>query len=1147
MPTPRIIEPVFLDRSGRRWQVIRRGAIILAAASTVTFLTVILSLLVPPLLPQLHLPTRAFVRPATGAPLFAGTRTARVRNELKRRLDAALHTQRRTAPPSTRRELLPVRRLGGNTQPRSGRPIVAGFYVNWDDNSFDSLNEHIDALDWIVAEWGFLAPGGDSLRITVDRRVTELVATKPKGTRPSVFAMVSNFDSTQATFSKASLRAMLSRPAARTRAIAQLRDTVTKYDLAGVTVDFEDVPEDLLPAQLEFVRALRAVLAPAGRLVTQAIPASASSDPTYLRKLAQANDKLFAMIFDEHYSASDPGPVASHQFYLRAATRLTELVPPAKLILMIGAYGYRWDDAEKMGEAVTYQEAIARARDNGAQVRFDTLSLNPYLRWTDPDSTDNVVWFLDGVTGYNEIRVAELVGAAGHGIWRLGAEDPSIWNVLGRDGLMAPPDSLARIPPGYDVEFTGDSGEVLQLQTPETRGRRNLRIDPKTALVVDEQMTIYPSPFVVRRFGRNAHRIALTFDDGPDGRWTPAILDTLLSRHAPATFFVIGENVDAHIGLMRRIQREGHEWGNHTMTHPNLALTGPKRTKLEMDANERLLEAVLDRRSAYFRPPYFGDAEPTTRDELVPVAYATERGYYTIGLRVDAQDWQEGAAPAAIIDTILAQRARGSVVLLHDGGGDRSATVAALGTLIDTLRARGDTLVLVSGLVGISRDEAMAPLATVSELRRRVELAGYWTFGVVEWGMYWLFMVAVVLGVARLFFIGGLAIAQRLLKHQDRTKPTTFAPGVSVIVPAYNEAKVIGRTVQSLITQHYAGPIEIIVVDDGSRDDTAAVVARVFGEDPRVHVHHKPNGGKASALNYGIARAHHEIVIALDADTVFATDTIAELVQPLIDPQVGAVAGNAKVGNRINLVTRWQALEYVTSQNLDRRAFALLNGITVVPGAVGAWRKSLVQLVGGFRYDTLAEDQDLTLKVRRAGRSIAYADGAIAYTEAPGTLRELLKQRFRWAFGTLQCAWKHKATLFRPRFGTLGFIALPNVWLFQLALPFFSPLADLMFVWSLLSVWLTYKSHGGTYALTSLEQVLTYYAIFLLVDWLAAVVAFVMEPGEDKRLTWLIFVQRFAYRQLMYWVVVRSFFAAVRGRLVGWGKLERQATVELPT
>jgi cellulose synthase/poly-beta-1,6-N-acetylglucosamine synthase-like glycosyltransferase len=357
---------------------------------------------------------------------------------------------------------------------------------------------------------------------------------------------------------------------------------------------------------------------------------------------------------------------------------------------------------------------------------------------------------------------------------------------------------------------------------------------------------------------------------------------------------------------------------------------------------------------------------------------------------------------------------------------------------------------------------------------------------------------------------------------------------------------VITRTIDTLLAQRYDGELEIVVVDDGSPDDTYVVARAAYGDHPRVSIYRKANGGKASALNFGIRQARGEIVVCLDADTLFPPDTVARLIEPFAEARVGAVAGNAKVGNRVNLVTRWQAAEYITSQNLDRRAWSLLNCITVVPGAVGAWHKGIVQRVGGFRHDTLAEDQDLTIAIRRAGYRIAYAEEAIAYTEAPDTLPGLARQRFRWSFGTLQCAWKHRDALFRRREGTLGMIALPQTWLYQLLLTAISPLADVLFLWSLVSVWITRVEHGAQYAAVGMEKVLILSAVFLFVDWLAAAAAMVIEPGEDRSLLWLIALQRFAYRQVMYWVVVKSLVAALRGRVVGWGKLERKATVEVP-
>jgi cellulose synthase/poly-beta-1,6-N-acetylglucosamine synthase-like glycosyltransferase len=564
-------------------------------------------------------------------------------------------------------------------------------------------------------------------------------------------------------------------------------------------------------------------------------------------------------------------------------------------------------------------------------------------------------------------------------------------------------------------------------------------------------------------------------------------------------------------------------------------------TRFELTATQRLLEALLDRRTALFRAPYFGDAEPTTADELEPIAEAESLGYVTVGLHIDPDDWERPGADS-IVRRTLDQRDRGNIVLLHDGGGERSQTVAALGTLIDSLRARGDSLVTVSELAGISVDKAMPPLPPGTQIQRFLELTSFSLVGGFEFALRWVFVLAIVLGAARLLFILTLAVWQK--RHPKLLPPAH--PSVTVIVPAHREEKVVNQTVESLLGQQYEG-LEIIVVDDGSPDRTYDVVMEKFGTHPQVRVFRKANGGKASALNFGVGHAHGDVIVALDADTLFEPGTITALVAPLADPKVGAVAGNAKVGNRINLVTRWQAIEYITSQNIDRRAFALLNCITVVPGAVGAWRRELVEEAGGFSDQTLAEDQDLTMTLLRRGWRIAYADRAVAYTEAPDTLRTLARQRFRWSFGTLQCAWKHRDVLLRPRYGSLGFVAMPNIWIFQLLFPFISPVADLLFIWSLATVWRNRVEHSPEYALQSLEHVLLFYSIFLVLDWLAAVIAVFMEPHEDRHLSWLVLLQRFVYRQVMYWVVVKSLFAALRGQLTEWGKLERKATVVVGT
>src|SRR5262245_59661327 len=244
--------------------------------------------------------------------------------------------------------------------------------------------------------------------------------------------------------------------------------------------------------------------------------------------------------------------------------------------------------------------------------------------------------------------------------------------------------------------------------------------------------------------------------------------------------------------------------------------------------------------------------------------------------------------------------------------------------------------------------------------------------------------------------------------------------------------------------------LHIIVVNDGSTDKTGELLDANFSDEPRVHIIHQVNRGKAAALYVAMSQAETEIVVTIDADTEIEPDALRKLVRHFSDPTIGAVAGNVKVGNRSRWLTRWQALEYITSQNMEKRAFDLLNCITVVPGALGAWRKKAIDAAGGITADTVAEDADLTIAIRRLGWRIGYDEEAIACTEAPETAGALIRQRFRWTFGTLQSFWKHSDTLFHPKYGTLGWVALPNIFVFQLALPLISPIIDLMFFGSVL-------------------------------------------------------------------------------------------------
>ena len=357
--------------------------------------------------------------------------------------------------------------------------------------------------------------------------------------------------------------------------------------------------------------------------------------------------------------------------------------------------------------------------------------------------------------------------------------------MIGRKGIDQPAESLAVIPPGYDPEALprDGKGEIMQMVSRPSEGRRVITYDSVARLVMNEKVVSYATPYVYDRFGDGfPHRVALTFDDGPDGRWTAAILDTLKSRNAPATFFVIGQNVEAHIPLLRREWAEGHEIGNHTFTHPNLFFTNPAADPLQIDATERLIEAVLNRRTAFFRPPYFGDAEPTTDDELIPVAIATDLGYLTVGVHIDSEDWRSPGVQV-IIDTALAQRERGNVVLLHDGGGDRSqpSPRSARSSTRSAPRRHARPRLRTARSHARRGDARICHRARV--VARFGELAAFGILGLVEWMLYWIFMIAIVLGVARLLFITTLAVIQHARRHRTPSAPVTYAPSVSVIVP----------------------------------------------------------------------------------------------------------------------------------------------------------------------------------------------------------------------------------------------------------------------------------------------------------------------------------------------------------------------------
>jgi cellulose synthase/poly-beta-1,6-N-acetylglucosamine synthase-like glycosyltransferase/peptidoglycan/xylan/chitin deacetylase (PgdA/CDA1 family) len=909
-------------------------------------------------------------------------------------------------------------------------------------------------------------------------------------------------------------------------------------------------------------------------------------DPEFnLGMLAANSDGVVLMNYDQHLTGGEPGPVAGQDWFENNLKTALAAAPRQKIICALGSYGYDWTTSlpatatpakpAKPGAharskpaiplklltstTLSTQEAWQEADDSGAQIDLDDASLNPHFTFDDDDAhVRHQVWFLDAVTVLNQMRVARALGLQTFAIWRLGSEDDSMWKIWDSPLQANPAKELAVVAPGQDIDTEGD-GDILRVTHAPQDGHRTLTMDDDTTIpakylsVVSEQMDSYPLPYTVSQYGYHPKQVAISFDDGPDPVWTPKVLKILKQYNVVGTFFMIGEEAQDNVSVMQQVFNEGHEIGNHTLTHPDISEISPTQVDLQLNYTERLFAAKLGVNPVYFRPPYSIDQEPDTNDQAAPIERIERLGYVIVGDKIDTNDWDEHPrkSPQEIVASVFDQIAqmdtkpwtRGSIILMHDGGGDRSATVAALPVLIQALRARGYAIVPVSALIGKTRDEVMPPLTGRQKYYAWIDSIAFFFIGFFNHFVIDIFFIGDFLMSARLLIIGLFAVIDRFRKRRNFATPE-YAPRVAVLIPAYNEEKVIARTVRSVLMSNYKN-IRILVIDDGSTDATYRVATEMYAAEiaeGRVTVLTKPNAGKAEALNYALNYTDEEIYVGIDADGVIAHDAIGRLVCHFANPAIGAVAGNAKVGNRVNLWTRWQALEYITSQNFERRALDLFNVVMVVPGAIGAWRTQAVRDGGGYHPDTVAEDADLTMNLLEQGYEVIYEDQALAFTEAPVNADGLARQRFRWSFGILQAVFKHRGAIQRHR--AMGLFALPNILIFQILLPLLSPLIDLFFVAGVFHYFIDKHFHPETTPNTDLYKLLTFFLAFLVIDFVTSALAFLLERKHpaSKGDGWLlvhIWIQRFTYRQLFSWVLIKTMKRAIDGKPFNWDKLER--------
>ena len=734
------------------------------------------------------------------------------------------------------------------------RSLSIGFYVNWDDNSYPALKRALPHLDWVVPSWLSLEGPALELKADVDDRVLKLIQeTKPD---TPVLPMIQN--AVEGKWDGAGLARLLADPTARAARIDEIVSFLETNKFQGLTIDFEEVPAKSQNDLQDFLRELSSAFAAHGLVMVLAVPFDDDSWPyvTY----AKIADYMLLMGYDQHWDQSKPGSIAGEDWFENTLDKRMQELDPDRTILAIGGYGYDWVKGHQTQE-LTFEEAVLSAKDSEAKIEFDPKTANPHFSFIEDDGNRHDVWFLDGVTAFNEVEAGDAYRMAGYALWRVGSEDPSVWSVLGQTYGAPPPDDLREIGTSQDIDFEG-RGEVLHVREEPAPGTRTFDIDHDTGQIVDETYKAVPTPFVIERTGTTPRKLALTFDDGPDPDWTPKILDILKAKGVHASFFVIGENAEANPDLVRRILAEGHDVGNHTFTHPNLGELPDSLVTLEINANQRLFEALTGRSMRLFRAPFLGDAEPTTSDEIVPIEIAQSMGYVTVGLHVDPNDWLRPPADT-IVDRVIEQvsdpnpDSRGHIILLHDSGGDRSQTVAALPKLIDSLRAKGYDFVPVSELAGLTRDQAMPPLPPRS-YAQLISLPVFMTLSWLGSLLTVVFVLAIGLGVARVLFLSGVGLGNRRAEARRVPPPLPQQPPLqTVLIPAHNESKVIAGAVHHILASDYPN-LEVIVIDDGSTDDTSEQVQGAFRRrSSRQAVHHRQwrQGGGAQFRPEARARA----------------------------------------------------------------------------------------------------------------------------------------------------------------------------------------------------------------------------------------------------------------------------------------------------
>lgn len=930
--------------------------------------------------------------------------------------------------------------------------------------------------------------------------------------------------------------------------IKQLTDYISNNNFKGIVYSFESEKWDTNTVDkfLKFRSRLDQTVKEQKLVVADTLNLNISDE--IIQKL-QGKQNLFILNYWNN-SFNDNSPIYDFKKQPDQLKSLIEKIPNTKYYINFPTYNkdvvFGSEGEVSYVEKKSFGDTVELVKKQNLVIGND--SNNSYVDYIDDEKKSHRIWLADGALLFNQLfdlsKLLKEDSYEGYAFSNSGFEDNTIWDTLKAESFN---NKLEILEKNFKVDTLVENkgqGVLAKVLSDFELGVR--RFEFSEGYISSQKWERYPTRSVVQRVGYKPKTLSLTFDDGPDPTYTPQILDILKKYNIKATFFVIGKNVKEFPEVAKRIVAEGHIIANHSYSHPRLNNLSTVTVDTEISGTDEILRQLVNVKTDFFRTPYNDIYGFNTESDLIILRELRKYDKFAAEDDVDTKDWLL-KDPVAINDKTfnILDTQSGSVLLLHDGGGNRSSTVKALPGMIEGIQKRGYAIENLNTLTSVD----LKKLTNESEQNQQFKEQEFSLFVSKLFSNIFATIVifSVIIGVVKYILMFALYLYS-IFKNKKKLSTSSFTPKVSIIVPCYNEQKVICNTINSLLSSDYPN-FEIVMVDDGSKDDSYKVAKEAFKMEKRVSVYTKENGGKSSALNFGISAAKSEYVVCVDADTFFAKDSVRKLMRHFKDENIGGVAGNVQIGNAVNNLTKAQQLEYALGQNFEKQAFSSINSVVVVPGPIGAWRKPIILGAGGYHKDNLAEDTDLTLRILQQGWKIHYEPDAICVTESPEDYKSFIKQRNRWQFGMLQVLFKNFEILFNPNYGFVGLFTLPII-LFQYLLMSLYPVMMISICGYFAGFILDSFKGGAGLGFSFLWQnklFLYFSAAYILLDAFKIILAVSTEKHVPKKYKMLLIMPYylFIFQNLMsaitFWTLVR----AIRGKIATWGHLTRTGSVSL--